>query len=48
MVIRSFAVNQIEQLSRLDQTKVSILALVKHAETVCVSVAKDDELIIAA
>lgn len=40
--------NQFEQPSRLDQTKVSILTLVKHAETVCVRVAKDDELIIAA
>ena len=40
--------HQIEEPSRLDQTKVSILALVKHAETVCVRVAKDHELIIAA
>ena len=39
--------NQIEQSSRLDQTEVSILTLVKHAEAVCIRVAKDDELIMA-
>ena len=47
-MIRSFAVIKPNKPSRLDQTKVSILTLVKHAQTVCVRVAKDDELIMAA
>ena len=47
-LIRSFTVIKLNQPSRLDQTKVSILTLVKHAEAVCVRVAKDDELIMAA
>ena len=47
-VIGSFATIKLRNASRFDQTKVSILTLVKHAETVCVRVAKDDELIMAA
>src|SRR5688572_32939345 len=47
-VIGSFVITNLRHASRLDQPKVSILTFVKHAETVCIRVAKDNELIIAA